>query len=57
MSFLIRSKILTLPVITLTADDKLSCHNRENLQQPIQTQLSKKAKRFCEFFIAFSESA
>ena len=38
---------------TLTADDEYSRHNRENLPLPIQTQLSKKLKTFCCFFIAF----
>ena len=36
------SEILGLFVNTLTADDKYSVFHRMNLQQPIETQLSKK---------------
>ena len=38
---------------TLTADDKDSLLNRDNLTQPIRTQLSKKHTAFSEFFLAF----
>ena len=41
---------------TLTANYEYSCSNRENLQLPIQMQLSEKPKTFCQFFIAFLES-
>ena len=41
---------------TLTTDDEYSFHNRENLQLPIQMQLSKKPKTFCVNFVAFLES-
>ena len=43
-------------VNTLTADDKYSPLNRDNLTQPIRTQLSKKKQTFSEFFLAFSKS-
>ena len=41
----------------MTADDKYYLLNRDNLRQPIPTQLSRKQKAFSEFFLAFSESA
>ena len=44
-------------VNTLTADDKYSPLNRDNLTQPIRTQLSQKQQAFSEFFLAFSKSA
>ena len=37
----------------LIGDDKSSRHNRENLQQPTQIQLSEKPKGFRQYFIAF----
>ena len=43
-------------VNTLTADDKYSLLNTDNLRQPIRTTLSKKPKAFSEFFLAFSKS-
>ena len=49
-SVLAISKLLGLFVNTLTADDKYSLLNRENLTQPIRTQLSKKQL----FLICFS---
>ena len=39
----------------MTADDKYSLLNRDNLTQPIPTQLSQKQKAFPEFFLAFSK--
>ena len=42
-------------VNTLTADDKYSLLNRDNLRQPIRTQLSQKHKAFSQFFLAFSK--
>ena len=39
----------------MTADDKYSLLNRDNLTQPIPTQLSQKHKSFAEFFLAFSK--
>ena len=43
-------------VNTLTADDKYSPLNRDNLTQPIRTKLSQKKQAFSEFFLAFSKS-
>ena len=34
----------------MTADDKYSLLNRDNLTQPIPTQLSQKQKAFSDFF-------
>ena len=56
-SVLVRRKALELFVNTLTADDKYSLLNRDNLAQPIRTQLSQKQKAFSQFFCAFSKSA
>ena len=42
-------------VNTLTADDKYSLLNRDNLTQQIRTQLSQKQKAFSQFFLAFSK--
>ena len=50
-------KILRLFVNTLTADDKYSLPNRDNLTQSIQTLLSQKPKTFSEFFSSFLRSA
>ena len=43
-------------VYTLTADDKYSPLNRDNLTTPIRTKLSQKQQAFPQFFLAFSES-
>ena len=56
-SVLVRRKALELFVNTLTADDKYSLLNRDNLAQPIRTQLSQKQKPFYELLLAFSKSA
>ena len=40
----------------MTPDDKYSLLNRDNLTQPIPTQLSQKQKAFSEFFLAFLKS-
>ena len=45
-SVLVIDKILRLLVNTLTADDKHYMLNRNNLAQPIQTQLSEKQNVF-----------
>ena len=55
-SVLLRRKALELFVNTLSADDKYSLHNRDNLAQPIRTQLSQKQKAFSQFFFPFSKS-
>ena len=41
----------------MSADDKYSLLNRENLAQPIRTPLSQKQKPFYELLLAFSKSA
>ena len=43
-------------VKTLTADDKYSLLNRDNLTQPIRTPLSQNDKAFSPFFLPFSKS-
>ena len=40
-------------VNTLTADDKYSLVNRDNLTQPIHMQLSQKRKIFSEIVLRF----
>ena len=40
----------------MSAVDKCSLPNRDNLMQPIQMQLSKKVKNFSRFFNVFSKS-
>ena len=40
----------------MSAADKCSLPNRNNLMTPIHMQLSKKVKTFSEFFLAFSKS-
>ena len=50
-------QILGLFFNTWSADEKYSLGERENLQQPSQTQLYKKLKAFSHFFIAFLNSA
>ena len=49
-------KILGLVVDTLTADDKYSVLNRDNLTQHIQMQLSQKQKTFFQCFYAVFKS-
>ena len=56
-SVLVRRKALYLFANTLTADDKYSLLNRDNLTQPIPTQLSQKQKAFSRFFLKFSKFA
>ena len=43
-------------VNTLTADDKYSLLNRDNLTQPIRAPLSQKQKACAKSFLAFSKS-
>ena len=50
-------EILRLFVNALTADDKYSGSNMQNLQQQFQTLLSQKQKTFSGFFIAFLKCA
>ena len=40
----------------MSAVDKCSLPNRDNLMEPIHMQLSQRLKTFCEFFLAFSKS-
>ena len=40
----------------MSAVDKCSLANRDNLMQPIHMQLSQKLKTFSRFFSAFSKS-
>ena len=48
--------MLRLFVNTLTADDKYSLLNRDNLTQPIQILLSQKQKTHSRFWFAFLKS-
>ena len=50
-------EILRQFVNALTADDKYSSSNMQNLPQQFQTPLSRKQKTFSGFFIAFLKSA
>ena len=49
-------KILGLFVITLTADDKYSLLNRDNLRQPIEMHSSKTQRTFSKFVCTFLKS-
>ena len=55
-SLLVICKSLRLFVNTVSAVDKCSLPNRDNLMQPIHMQLFQKLKTFSEFFPAFSKS-
>ena len=50
-------EILRLFINALTADDKYSGSNMQNLAQQIQTPASQKQKIFSGFFIAFLKCA
>ena len=50
-------EILRLFVNALTADDKYSGSNMQNLLQQFQTPVSQKQKTFSVFFIAFLKCA
>ena len=50
-------EILRLFVNALTADDKYSGSNMQNLLQQFQTPLSQKQETFSRFFIAFLKCA
>ena len=56
MSPLVLGEILGVFVKTLTAGDMYPVQGCENLQLPIQMQLSEKRKTFSEFFVPFLES-
>ena len=49
--------MLSLFVNTLTADDKCSGSNMQNLPQQLQTPLSQKQKTFSSFLIVFLKCA
>ena len=51
ISSLVLGEILGVFVNTLTADVKYPVQGCENLQVPIQMQLSEKGKTFSEFFV------
>ena len=55
-SLLVICKSLRLFVNTMSAVDKCSLFNTDNLMQSIHIQLSQKVKFFSEFFPAFSKS-
>ena len=55
MSPLVIGEILGVFVNTLTADGKYPVQGCENLQLPIQMQLSEKRKTFSQFFVPFLE--
>ena len=44
---------MNFKINTVTTDYEYSRGNKENLQLPIQRQLSEKLKTFSQFFIAF----
>ena len=56
MSPLMLGKILGVLVNTMTADGKYPIQDCENLQLPIEMQLSKKRKTLSQFFVPFLES-
>ena len=56
MFAIVLGQILGVFVNTLTADGKYPVQGCENLQLPIQMQLSEKRKTFSEFFVPFLES-
>ena len=54
-SLLVICKSLRLFVNTMSAVDKCSLPNTDNLMQPIHVQLSQKLKTFSQFFPGFSK--
>ena len=55
-SLLVTCKISRLFPNTLSADEKYSVLNRENLTQPIQMEVSRKQKTFSEFIFGILKS-
>ena len=53
MSLLVICKTLKLFINTLTADDKYSLLNRDNLTQPIRMLVTEKRKMFLYFSLHF----
>ena len=56
MSRLVSDQILGIFVYILTADGQYPFQGCENLQLPIQMQLSEKPKSFSEFSVRFLDS-
>ena len=56
MSPLVLGEFLAVFANTLTADGKYPVQDCENLQLPIQIELSQKRKSFSQFFVPFLES-
>ena len=56
MSPLVLGEFLAVFANTLTADGKYPVQDCENLQLPIQMQLSEKRKTFSELFVPYLES-
>ena len=56
MSPLVLGEILRVFVNTLTADGKYPVQECQNLQLPIEMQLSETRKSFSKFFVPFLES-
>ena len=56
MSPLVLGEIVGVFVNTLTSDGKYPVQDCENLELPIQTQLSEKRKSFCEVFVPILDS-
>ena len=56
MSRLVSGQILGVFVYTLSSDGSYPVQGCENLQLPIQMQLSEKQKTFPQFFVWFLES-
>ena len=56
MSPLVLGEVLVVFLNRLTADDEHPVQDCENLQIPIQMQLSEKRKTFSELFVPFLES-
>ena len=56
-SLLVTCKSLRLFVNTMSAVEKCSLPNTDNLIQPIHVQLSQKLKTFSEFFLPFPKSS
>ena len=56
MSPVVSGEMLGLSVNTLTSDGKYPVQGCENLQLPIQMQLSEKRKTFSEFFVPFLDT-
>ena len=55
-SALFKFEILGLIVNRLTADEKYSCRNIQNLTQEFQTTISQKQKTFSGIFITYLKS-